>query len=71
VEKSGPDTPSYEHRPAAHELRRAWQTAKALAEQVELCDLRGLHRVVVGIREELFLELMRVEGYEEATDDGA
>jgi hypothetical protein len=63
--EQSPKFEAYPHQPVAYELRRAWLTAKTLAEQIELANLRGLHRVVVGIREELFLELMRVEGYAE------
>jgi hypothetical protein len=54
-----------QHVDAPHELRRAWQTAKTLAEQLEVANLPVEHRIVLHVREELFKALMAVEGYVE------
>lgn len=55
----------YPHQPVPHELRRAWQTTKALEEQLEVANQPVLRRIVLHVRESLFTELMAVEGYAE------
>lgn len=57
------------HVPIPHELRRAWQTTKTLEEQLEVADQRVLRRIVLYVREQLFEELMRVEGYAEVSPE--
>lgn len=56
------------HTPVPHELRRAWLTAKKLAEELETADLRVEQRIVVYVREQILLALMAVEGYVEVSD---
>lgn len=62
---AGPAPEVAVHVPVPHELRRAWQTAKTLAEQLEVADQLVLRRIALYLREELFAELLRVEGFEE------
>ncbi len=59
------------HTPVPHELRRAWLTAKQLAEQLEVADSLVLHRIAVYLREQVFLELMAAEAYVEVMPDPA
>jgi hypothetical protein len=54
-----------DHVPQPHELRNAWETTKQLEERLEIADQPVLRRVVMWIREQLFMELMAVEGYVE------
>lgn len=56
------------HVPQPHELRNAWHTAKQLEERLEIADQPELRRIALQLRESLFTELMRVEGFEEVGD---
>lgn len=57
------------HAPVPHELRNAWETAKQLEERLEVANQPVLRRVALWVREQVFLELMKVEGYQEAPPD--
>lgn len=54
---------SSDHTPQPHELRNAWKAAKQLEELLEVANQPDLRRTARWLRGELFLELMRVEGY--------
>lgn len=60
--------PTAAHTPAPHELRNAWHTAKKLEEQLEVADQPVLRRIALYVREQVFRELMAVEGYQEVPD---
>lgn len=52
------------HTPVAHELRRAYELAKSLAEALEVANLRAAHAEAVRLREVVF------EAWAALGDDG-
>lgn len=63
--------PRATHTPVEHELRRVYDTAKSLAEQLEIAELWELRYMALQIRERAFLELLLLAGVEEVVPDPA